>query len=272
MSVITVSRELGSGGGEIAKGVAQKLSYNYVDREIILEAAKSYSVPEKKLEEVFTKRPRFIERFVEDQKIYLIFIEDIILKFALKDNIVIVGSGGHISLKNISHVLKVRLTAPLPKRVETIMKSKEWDKKKAEEMVMKNDKDRMSRMHYLYDIDWRAPTQYDIVINTESLTQECAIDMIINTIKREDFTPSDKSRRALEDKALTCNIKARLATHPLIIMSNIDIMTEERTVTITGSVFSGNEKSLVIETVKEIVGDNYIDNLSIVHPPQGDLF
>lgn len=272
MSVITLSRELGSGGGEIANGIAQKLSYNYVDREIIMEAAKSYSVPEKKLEDIFIKPPGFLERIVEDQKIYLIFIEDIILKFALQDNIIIVGSGGHISLKDISHVLKVRLTAPFPKRVETVMKREGLDKKKAEEMVIKNDKDRMSRMNYLFDIDWRETTQYDIVINTDSMTQECSIDMIINTIKREDFVPTERSRRLLEDKALACNIKARLATHPLITMSNIDIMTKDRTVTITGSVFNSNERSLIIETVKEIVGDKYIDNLSIVYPPHGDLF
>lgn len=272
MSVITLSRELGSGGREIARGVAEKLSYDYIDREVILEAGKKYSVPEKKLEEVFDKRPGFVERFIEDQKTYLIFIEDIISNFALQDNIVIVGSGGQVILKDIGHVLRVRITAPFSKRVETIMKREAIDEKKAWEIVSKDDKARMSRINYLLNVDWSDPTLYDLAINTEALSKECVMDMIINTVKREEFVPTEQSKNQLKDKALTCSIRARLASHPLIMMSNLNIITKDGVVTIAGSVLNKNQKSLIIEIVEEIVGDRYADNLSIVHSPQGDFF
>jgi cytidylate kinase len=272
MSVITFSTEFGSGGRNIARSVAEKLNYQYIDREIIREAGKKYSVPEKKLEEVFTKNPGIIERLIEDQSIYLTFIENIILKFASEDNVIIAGSGGQYILRDISHVLKVRVIAPVPFRVEKIMERENLDRKQAEEMVAKEDKNRMLRMNHLFKINWSDPSLYDIVINTRNIFHESAVEMIANMVKQKGFQPGEESKKLLDDLLLTSKIKAKLASHPMIMMSYIDIATKEGIVTITGNISNIYEKELIIENVKEIAGDKYVDNLALVHPPQGDLF
>jgi len=272
MSVITFSTEPGSGGRNIAKNVAKKLGYQYVDREIIREAGKEYSVPEKKLEEVFTKNPGIIERFIEDQRLYLTFIENIIIKFASRDNVVIAGSGGQYVLRDVSHVLKIRVIAPFSLRVKNIMEREGLDAKEAEERVGREDKNRMSRMHNLFKIDWNDPSLYDLLINTRNMTEESAAEMVVNMINKDEYKPSMESIKLLEDLTLTSNIKARIASHPMLMLSHIDIMTRNGIVTVSGRVLSSHEKDLIIENVKEIVGEGYVDNLSISHHTHGDFF
>ncbi len=75
MTIVAISREMGSGGYEIGAAVAKALGFEYVNRQILLEAAHAYGVSEATLEDVVTRRPRLWERFDAERRRYLMCLE-----------------------------------------------------------------------------------------------------------------------------------------------------------------------------------------------------
>lgn len=97
MTIVAVSREMGSGGYEIAAAVAKALDFEYVDRQILLRAAQAHGVPEEKIADVAERRLSLWERFDEEKRRYLIFLESAYYSFAEKGNVVTAGRGGRSS-------------------------------------------------------------------------------------------------------------------------------------------------------------------------------
>ena len=75
MAIITITRGLHSGGEIVAENVAKVLGARCVSSEVLLEAAKTYNVPEDKMLQVFEKTPSFWERMTESRRIHLAYIQ-----------------------------------------------------------------------------------------------------------------------------------------------------------------------------------------------------
>ncbi len=125
MAIITISREMGSGGIPIAHKTAEKLGYTLIDGEAIAKVAPSYGLTLEALEKADEKPPAFVEKLDEQSEVDLHQIELIILDYALKGNVIIYGRGGQDLLKNIQSVLRVRVIAPFELRVER-WAEREW--------------------------------------------------------------------------------------------------------------------------------------------------
>ena len=94
MAIITISREMGSGGIPIAHKVAEKLGYKLIDGEAIMSVAKEYGLSPEAVEQADEKPPHFVDTLDSKQFLDLHLIELIILEAALKGNVVIYGRGG----------------------------------------------------------------------------------------------------------------------------------------------------------------------------------
>ena len=111
MSVITVSRQLGSFGTEIAQRVAEKLNYEYLDKEKIEKALADYGLPAPVVERFDEKKPPFWDSWKIQRRKFLHFIQAVIYDFARKGHIVIVGRGGQVLLRDLPGV---RMLESLP--------------------------------------------------------------------------------------------------------------------------------------------------------------
>ena len=112
--IITISRGSFSGGAVVAECVAEQLGYRLVSREILSDAAAHNGVAESRLAEAIERAPGLWERLGHDRRLYLAYIREALLDVAVEDNIVYHGHAGHLLLRGISHVLRVRLVAPRP--------------------------------------------------------------------------------------------------------------------------------------------------------------
>ena len=92
MAIITISREMGSGGIPIAHKVAEKLGYQLIDGEMIMTAAEAYGLSPEAIEQADEKPPHFVDTLDSKQFLDLHLIELIILEAALKGNVVIYGA------------------------------------------------------------------------------------------------------------------------------------------------------------------------------------
>jgi hypothetical protein len=81
------------------------------------------------------------------------------------------------------------------------------------EMVRRNDHEKFGRMRYLYDVDWSDPALYDVVINTEKLSTQAGIDVIIGLLHRPELAATETSRQVVRDRALASRVRTALAAN-----------------------------------------------------------
>lgn len=208
MSVITISRGSYSKGKEVAEKVAQKLGYECISRDIVLEASEEFNIPEIKLVRALHDAPSILNRFTGGKKKYIAFIRAALLRHFNQDSIVYHGLAGHFFVKGIPHVLKVRIIADMEDRVRFEMEREGISRKDACRILKKDDEERRKWSQNLYGIDPRDPSLYDLVIHTRKTTVDDAVDIICHTVELKDFQTTPASKTAMEDLALAAEIKA----------------------------------------------------------------
>jgi len=164
MSIITISRGSYTHGKEIAEKVAQKLGYECIAREILIEASKHFNVPEAKLVNAIKNAPSFLDRFTYGKEKYIAYIQAAILQHLKKDNVVYHGFAGHFFVKDVPHVLKVRIIANLEERIKLVMEREKISREKAIKFIERVDKERSKWALHLYGIDTQDPSLYDPAI------------------------------------------------------------------------------------------------------------
>lgn len=203
MSIITISRGSYSRGVEIAKMVAEKTGYKCLARDVLIEASKEFNIPEVKLIGVFEDAPSFFERFTQEKKEYISYIQLALINHFKADNIVYHGFAGHVFVNDISHVLKVRIVADPEYRIKLVRERDQLDRVKAKEFLDKIDHSRRKWGQYLYGINIEEPSLYDIVINIGKLSLETAVNIICEMVDWERFQTTTESQKELENIAVT---------------------------------------------------------------------
>lgn len=201
-TVITISRQVGSGGDEIALKVCKTLGYACFDKNLMLSVAKSMGFPEEKIADfsedtykvkslvdriLLRRKPVAVSlslkdnsqiRTVLDEEECLSAIQIVINNLASRGETVIVGRGGQAILKDKVGVLHVRIVAPTAVRVERIMKSERLSQEDATKLIEVNDKAAAEYLRRFYNIDWEEPAIYDIVLNTGKIDLSTAARVI----------------------------------------------------------------------------------------------
>jgi cytidylate kinase len=186
MSVITISREAGSGGTAIAEAVAATLGYRFVDKQTIGTILAKYGLVG--FNRVYDGEQNFWDRFsvqaIEDRKTTISMMNAAILAIAKAGDVVIVGRGGYVVLGGYADVLNVRIQASFLHRVKIIhAELGSSDFKLVEKDVLERDRVRAAFLADAYDIRTEAVSAFDLAINTEKVPSEKAIDMIVDVAR-----------------------------------------------------------------------------------------
>src|SRR5205807_2311998 len=119
MNVITVSREYGAGGGEVAQRLAAALGWELLDRELLHQAAAVEHVPDADLERLDEKALGMADRFrlhpPHDQ--YMHGLKEAVRQAAVRGNVILVGRGTRQLLGDAPNTFHLRLVAPREWRV-----------------------------------------------------------------------------------------------------------------------------------------------------------
>jgi cytidylate kinase len=241
MAIVTVSHEMGSGGAEIGAALAERLRYRFVDQDMISQAARQYGVGEEKLTQLDETKPSLFERFDVETRQYITVLQSALLDVAEQDNVVLMGRGGQVLLRGITHVLRVRVIAPFDMRVKRVMRKlagqmgESVDVRSTAELVRRNDHEKFGRMRYLYDVDWADPALYDVGINTEKLSTEAGVDLIIGLLHRPELAATEASRQAVRDRALASRVRTALAAHPETRKYRINVESSQGVIQLEGT-------------------------------------
>ena len=210
MPIITISRGSYSKGKEVAEKVAQRLGYECISRDIILEASEEFHVPEIKLIRAIHDAPGILDRLSHEKDRYIAYTQTALLKHFRKDNIVYHGLAGHYFVKGISHVLKVRIIADIEERVKLEMEREGIPCAEAFQLLKKDDEERRKWSQYLYGTDTWDPSLYDLVVHIHKVTVDDAVDIICHTAALKHFHATPESKKAMEDRVLTAEVTAAL--------------------------------------------------------------
>ena len=189
--VIAIGRQFGCGGRAIGKALAEKLGYDFYDRDIIRMAAgtSGYSTDfVEKNEEKMTGSLLFDlmnqmyayapeERAPKD-KIYEAE-KQVILALAEKGNCVIVGRMADHILKNRGNCVSVFLYTSMAQRIRNVMAKDRISEKEAEALILTREKQRAQNYRYYTNQIWGFAGNYDA-----SLDSQMGVDIIADIVKR----------------------------------------------------------------------------------------
>jgi cytidylate kinase len=196
-TVITIARELGSGGSYIAQQVARRLGYAYMDREILQHAAKELGVEEVELkgrderlqsfwdrlisvlalgcaDGIYTPPPRWVsdEQLVETE-------QRLIRELTVRGPCVVLGRGAFYLLRGRPKVLNVFIHAPMNFRMQRVMSIYgAKDKREAADMIDRSDRERNQFVRFFAGLDRLNTRNYHLSIDTGMVDFTTAEDMI----------------------------------------------------------------------------------------------
>lgn len=208
MAVITLSRQIGSGGDEIAARVCELLGYRYFDKQLMVDAAAQAGLRELEVvdfSEEFYKVQDFLSRLFRsgprpvrevrtrdashqvidtlstrelDEIQCTSLVKYTILRACETGNIVIVGRGGQAILKGKPGVLHVRVVAPLEERIQRLREKGMVGIADIKATLSQKDRATAEYLKRFYNIDGDDPSHYDMILNTGSLTTDAAAQVI----------------------------------------------------------------------------------------------
>jgi cytidylate kinase len=251
MSIITISRGSYSRGKEVAEKLARKLGYDCISRDILLEASDEFNIPEIKLIRALHDAPTVLERFTHGKERYVNYLRSALLQHVLKDNVVYHGLAGHYFLRDISHVLKVRIIADMESRVEEEMKRENISAEEALHVLEKDDDERRKWGLKVYGTDTWDARLYDMVLHIKNLTVEDAVNILFETVQKPVFQTTPVSQKIIRDLALSAKVQANLVK----IAPTVKVTADDGVVTIGNIDDSLTGKNETMAELKELAGN-----------------
>lgn len=206
MGVITISRQSGSEGDEIARLVCERLGYQRFDKNVMTQLGQEMGMDAAMVDRAANIRPsakglleRWFGNYPNPQTdpsgwtfqarsdarvgISVAHLRDLIEAGYRKGNVVIVGRGGMAALQDKPDVLHVRIIAPKELRIKRRQKREGLTAEEAERQVSWRDVTDVEWIKRYFDLDAHEPGLFDLIINTRKVTCELAADMIVDALK-----------------------------------------------------------------------------------------
>lgn len=226
MAIVTLSRQLASGGNVIALEVAQAVGLRLVDQQVIKQAAIEAGVPRVAIEELGYEGQRsLVERILRivygmpaitttletsaqgasttpsvpdsffsalhrpmsvSMRGYVRVVGMVIRNLAHEGDVIIVGQGGQIVLQDMPGVLHVKVIAPFARRVATLMAREGLNHQDAVVQLRASDRARADYLERYHGVNWLDPVLFDWVINTGHLPVSVAVAAVVAACRTLD--------------------------------------------------------------------------------------
>jgi cytidylate kinase len=260
MAIVTVSRESGSGGEEIARAVAKKLDYDFVSKESIYKETEEHG---KKWVEwvggLDEKAPTVWERFDKSWAAYLAIVEHCVYRHAANDNAVILGRGGNWLLKDVPHALRVRIIGSPEDRARRLSERLGLDMETARKKLRFRDHERSSFLQRAYDGDWTNPNEYDMTLNTSHMSHDEAIERILGEIPARERLATPENREIVRRMEQASQVKADILTKFPPFLPTLEVVHDGTSIVLRGVTLADPEQlRQLLETARDSAGDTRV--------------
>ncbi|MDL2222634.1 cytidylate kinase-like family protein [Bacteroidales bacterium OttesenSCG-928-M11] len=195
--IITIGRQLGSGGKLIGEMLSQKLEIPCYDKELILLASKESGI-EKEAFEQMDEKSRFSffsnvysfrsghmgvssGNYLTNESLFQIQ-SDVIRKLAEKESCIFVGRCADYILRDNTNLISTFISANIEDRIQRVATMQNITHKEAQTLIEQTDKKRAGYYNYYSNKTWGMSTSYDICINSSLLDLERTAELICEVV------------------------------------------------------------------------------------------
>jgi cytidylate kinase len=204
MAIITISRGTKSGGRAVAECLAKRLGYPCVAREVLQEAADALGASEEKVRRKLITPPGPWDVITRERHAYVVAVQSALASRCVGGNLIYHGLSGQLLLRDLPGVLRVRLVAPMPLRVQAIVGlHAHTTHEAAERFIRKVDRERRRWVRRMYGADLADTSLYELTINLESISLETACLMIGTLARHPPYETTDAMLARIDEFATT---------------------------------------------------------------------
>jgi len=183
MAVLTISRDIGSGGLELARRTAELTNYRIADKTVIEHIMREYGFVN--FDKSYESSGSFFSAEEELTERTLSFLDQVLRAIAKTDNCIIVGRGGFAPLTGFTDAIHVRVTAPFSVRVDRVMREHDISNRfDAEQLVNRKDKARRGFLARYYGMRWEDSSPFDLVVDADTFGIEAIAQLLADTVTR----------------------------------------------------------------------------------------
>jgi CMP/dCMP kinase len=214
MTAVTVSRQFGSGGEEVAARVAEHLGWCYFDKSVMVMVARERGLSEAEVvdfsEDCYRGRTIVdallgrstpvgkatvwdinargdevaVANVLLNQQAAVVAVSGAIRRLAERGSVVVVGRGGQAILRGRPGVLHVRVVADLEDRVLRVMERTGLPRDGARSLMRERDRATAQYLRRFHEVDWQDPALYHLILNTSLLDVDAVADIVVAAARR----------------------------------------------------------------------------------------
>ena len=209
MSIIVMTREMGTLGKDVAREFARRKGVSVVHHELVdATEGRLSGNDESEVYRYLEGSEQELEKWRNNRTSGGYLTPQEVFEIALEGDVLIRGWGATKLLKSIPNVLAVRVCAPMEFRVRTITQRLGVGQQEAHREIARSDAAHARAFFRFFDDDWRDPLNYDMVLNTAHIDPKTCAEILIDAIANPAFAETQETRQQLNDEL----IQARLAT------------------------------------------------------------
>ena len=262
MPVIAMTREMGSLGKDVAARLAERAGGAVIYHEIIDPLANKMRLRKSHVERLLDGKAGMWEKLTADKTSLSIYTADETFRaLRSKGAIVIRGWGAAHLLRDVSHVIRARVCAPMDLRIQRMKERLGTD----DEQFVRSEIDASEEAHTAitkrhFGVNWRDPELYDVVLSTERMAVDECVEELEGLMRRHRFQETPASIKIFDDLALQWHARAALRHDPRTEKLSITIAANDGRLTLSGMVANAGEASAAGEVVRAVPGVVDLEN------------
>jgi cytidylate kinase len=261
MPVIAMTQEMGSLAKDVSLQLAETLGLAVMRHETIERVADRAQVSTSLIGRLRDGKAGLVERLTTDRRSVALYTAEEVFSLADGGNVVLRGWGATCLLRPVPHVLCVRVTRSLKKRIEWLMAHLGTDDAEfAEAEIRRSDHAHASRMHEQFGVTWGDPVLYDLVLNTDRVSVDSCVEQIRLMTERPEFAETPESRALLANMALEARVRAALKEDPQTRDTSITIVAKQGKVNLRGIVLDAEEREDAERVAAAVPGVSAVAN------------
>lgn len=255
MAIIMISRGTLSGGKALAEHVADRLGYPCLSREeTVRETVGKYGISEKELTAAMNEPPPFWQQVHGKRLSYIKVFSSVLMEHIRGENLVYHGHVAHLMLGPVSHILRVRVIADMEFRIKGAMARKNLKRDEAIAFIQKIDKQRDKWTRFLYGVEWKDASLYDVLFNLEHMSIDVAGEAIVRMAGMDAFKSTPESQKTCDDLILSSRVWSALAINGQVMITNITVSADAGKVTISGGASSAKAINAISDVARSVEG------------------
>ena len=276
MTVIAMTREIGSLGTAVAERLAARLGLKVIHSEVVAEGvAERLGVEAGAVLRYVNGSATLLERWQIDRRRLFRYAAEEVLRLAQQGNVLIKGWGAATLLRDMPQVISVRVCAPMDFRVRVVMdRLGTKDANAVREQIERYDAARARTMRALFDTEQEDSRLYHIVLNTERLPIDACVKAVCDLAESPRFRDRATTRSMLANKLLEAKIGSAFVEHISVaaVPLGVSVSVSDGKVTLAGTTSSGSVRKRAEKIARDVASVCHIDNRIVSVPSRGSAF